>query len=261
MKTMLVGLVAVVTVTHALGQAPISHHDGGPEVVVDRAASDIFPESWLTEKVSAKAEPLAQELQTPGRAIVDKALAKYPLPVLTKNLKKVYLVGNLIYSGVPTGGTNSRSAVYVVSKPKYSEAQIEGIFHAEFSSILLRNFPNNLDREAWQKVNPPTFTYLGSGVKAVKAKLASQRLNGALHEDGFLHSYSQASLEEDFNSFAGRLFMGSDALWDAVEKYPKLMTKADLVIAFYGNLDASFTKEYFLSLRQKESPDGSQRPG
>lgn len=163
------------------------------------------------------------------------------------------MVGRLEYSGVPTGGTNSRNAVHVVSKAKYSSAQIEKNFHAEFSSILLRNFPSRLDQDAWQKINPPDFSYRGSGVQAIRNRQASLSLSDALHQEGFVNEYAKASLEEDFNSQAGRLFTGDAGLWSAIAKYPKVQAKADLAVAFYGKLDASFTKEFFLSLRQPET--------
>lgn len=250
MKTPAAILIALATVTLVGAQSPTPGPSSRPEIIVDRATSDIFPESWLTTKVSARAEPATGEEQQRGREIVDQALARYPEAVLSANLKKVYVVGQLEYSGVATGGTNSRNAVYVVSKARYSAAQIEGIFHAEFSSILLRNAPSYLDKAAWQQINPPDFTYLGSGVQAVKNQRASLRLSEAAHEEGFLHDYSKASPEEDFNSYAARLFMGDAALWSTMEKYPKVKAKADLTIAFYGKLETSFSREYFLSLRQ-----------
>lgn len=253
MKTALALLIAIAAVTPALAQSTTAVQSGSPEMIMDRAASDIFPESWLTAKISAKAEPLDKEEQPRGREIVERALAKYPAAVLGANLKKIHVVGRLEYSGVPTGGTNSRNAVYVVSQAKYSSVQIEKNFHAEFSSILLRNFPKHLDEAAWRKINPADFSYRGSGVQAIRSKQASLNPSDALHEEGFVNEYAKASLEEDFNSQAGRLFVGDAGLWSAIAKYPRVRAKADLVIAFYGKLDVSFTKEFFLSLRQPET--------
>ncbi|MCP5559975.1 MAG: hypothetical protein H7A55_19675 [Verrucomicrobiaceae bacterium] len=226
--------------------------DDGPQIIVDRAAPDIFPESWRTPKINAQAEELSAERQPQCRDLIERALAKYPTGVLRANLKKVYGLGSLQYSAVPTGGTNSRTAVYLVSKDRYSLTAIEEIFHAEFSSILLRNFPHHLDSVAWQQLNPPGFHYRGSGVQAIKTQQASQRLRAALHEEGFLNEYGKASPEEDFNSFAGRLFLGDPALWNAIEHYPKVKAKAELAIAFYHKLDATFTHPFFLSLRQPD---------
>jgi hypothetical protein len=245
-------LLSFATAVLAPAQSRTAGQSDGPEIIVDRANPDIFPESWLTTQVSAKAELASGDEQQRCREIVKAALAKYPVAVLSANLKKVYVLGRLEYRGVPTGGTNSRNAVYVAGKARYSAAQIENIVHAEFSSILLRNFSSYLDKEAWQQINPPDFTYRGSGVQAVKDKLASLRLSDALHEEGFLHEYSKASMEEDFNSYAARLFIGDAELWSAIEKYPKLKAKAELTLAFYGKVNASFTKAFFVSLRQAQ---------
>lgn len=249
MRKTAVILLSFAAATFAPAQSRTAGQSGWPEIIVDRATPDIFPESWLTTKVNAKAELLSEEEQKQRQEIVRMALVRYPVAVLSAHLKKVYVLGRLEYSGVPTGGTNSRNAVYVVGKARYSATQIENIVHAEFSSILLRNFPSYLDKQAWQQINPSGFTYHGSGVQAVKDKLASLRLSDALHESGFLHNYSKASMEEDFNSFAARLFLGDAALWSTIEKYPKINAKAELTMAFYGKLNTTFTREFFVSLR------------
>lgn len=222
---------------------------GGTQIIVDRATADIFPENWRSPKVNAKAELLEPEEQARCKEIVDKVLSKYPLAVLNRNLQKVYVLGRLEFSGIAAAGSNLGGVVYVVGR-KYSAAQIEDLFHAEFSSILLRNFPKDLDQMAWHQANPPSFKYLGNGVQAVKEKKASVRSSEAAHEEGFMHDYAKASLEEDFNTIASRLLMGDPVLWKAIEKHPRLKAKAELTMAFYQKLDASFTREFFASLRK-----------
>lgn len=91
--------------------------------------------------------------------------------MLRAGLKAVYVLGGLRCCGVITSGTNSRTTVYLrigSVKDGYTDAHIEGVFHAEFSSILLRNHAALLDKQAWQSLNPPCFKYLGNGVDAVK---------------------------------------------------------------------------------------------
>lgn len=222
---------------------------GGLEITLDRAGPDIFPASWLPPPISASAELPAEQAQRCG-SIVKRALAKYPAAVLSKHLKKIYGLGRLEYSGVSTGGTNSRSAVYLVCKEAYSDNAVENNFHAEFSSILFRNRADDFDKEAWQQVNPPDFRYRGSGVQAIKNKQATVRLAEALHDEGFLNEYGKASMEEDFNSYAARLLMGDAVLWGVMEKHPKVQAKAALVMAFYQKLDAHFTPAFFQSLRK-----------
>lgn len=248
-KTTVAILISIATSALALAQSPPTDQSGLPQVIVDRASSDIFPENWLTAKVNARAEPLAPDEQSRCREILNKVLAKYPGAVLRRHLRNVYVLGRMEYSGITAAGSNSGAAVYVVGH-KYSAAQIEDLFHAEFSSILLRNVPGYLDHAAWQRINPPGFAYLGSGVQAVREKKASLRTSNSAQEEGFMHDYAKASLEEDFNTFASRLMMGDPVLWSAMEKYPRLKAKADLTMAFYQKLDASFTREFFASSRK-----------
>lgn len=176
---------------------------------------------------------------------------KYPATIASTNRKAVYVLGGLEYRGVATGGTNSRDAVYLVVRNRYSSAVVERIFDAEFSRILLRNAPQLFDADRWRQINPPGSQYLGSGVEAVRRNEASNRLLPALHENGFLHDYSQAGIEEDFNSHAALLFMGDPAYWEAVERYPQVRVKAELTMDFYGRLDAAFSREFFPTLRGK----------
>lgn len=223
----------------------VQAEEDGPVVKLDAAGPEIFPASWLSPAVNAQAEVLPEAQRERSQRLVARALAKYPAAVLRKHLRQVYVVERLSYSGVAAGGTNSRSAVYLANAGKASDAVLEGIFHAEFSSILLRNLPQHLDEKRWREINPPGFRYLGSGVQAIRQQQASRRLDEAMQETGFLHAYAQASLEEDFNSIASRLLMGDAAFWRCVEQHPKVKAKAELVQDFYGRLDARFTRGWF----------------
>ena len=230
-------------------QAAPDENWSGPVISLNAAGPEIFPQSWLSPAVNAQATLLDEAQHERFQKLVSRALAKYPPPVLRTHLQRVYVVGRLAYSGVPTGGTNSRNAVYLANSVKTSDAVLEGIFHAEFSSILLRNLHQNLDSKRWQEINPPDFHYLGSGVQAIKQQKASRQMDANLQNAGFLHAYAQASLEEDFNSIAWRLLMGDGALWRAADQFPKVKEKTELVIAFYGRLDAQFTRAWFEALR------------
>ncbi len=225
---------------------------GGTEVILDQATPDIFPESWRGSPIHAEAELLPKDQREPLKALIQKALAAYPARVLKAHLEKVYVLGQIRYSGVVAGGTNSRTAVYVVSNERYSEARFVGNFHAEFSSILLRNHPEYLDVAAWEAQNPEGFAYLGSGVQAVKESQFSLHLKDELHEQGFLHQYAQASVQEDFNAIAARLWTGDRGLWRAVERFPRIKAKTDLAIAFYTQLHPRLTFDFFHALPRTE---------
>ncbi len=247
-------------VSVALAEASESKQSVAPEIVLDQTSVDIFPESWRTAKVDAKAEPLADADKARSRMLVQRALKVYPPTLLNKYLKKIYVVGGLQYSGVATAGTRSASSVYLVVNDRYTSELAEKNLHAEFSSILFLKCPQYFDQVAWCSVNPPAFTYHGGGVRAVKAGQASNRFKESLHEIGFLHDYGQASVEEDFNSYAARLLVGDDALWNAIERYPKVQTKAELAMGFYFKLDPTFSKEFFISLRRSSATLPMSKP-
>jgi dipeptidyl-peptidase-4 len=241
--------LAVAVLAVAFAQAREPSPPSKPEIILDQASRDIFPEAWRSSRVNASAEPLLDDQAERLRGILDRALGKYPPALLGETLQKVYGLGHLEYHGVATGGTRSKSSIYVVCKPRFSDTAVERIIHGEYSSILFLRFSEHFDQEAWQKVHPPEFEYLGSGVAAVKAGKSSSKLKQELHETGFLHDYSQASIEEDFNSHATLLLTGDEDYWRAVEAHPKLRAKAELVMGFYAKMDSSFTAEKFAELR------------
>ena len=240
-----------------LGLSPAHAHAqpaqaAAPFIIVDQATPEIFPAQWRVPPISATAETLPIEQQARCRDILQKELAKYPAPVLEANLDGIYVLSRLSYQGVIAGGTNSRRKVYLVMNEKFTDLRLAAYLHAEFSSILLRNHPEYLDQTAWKANNPPGFTYLGSGVQAIREKKASVHAADTLHPDGFLQQYGKASIEEDFNGFAGDLLMGESRLWTAMEKHPRINAKAHLAITFYTQLHPTLNETFFRSLPRVE---------
>ncbi len=212
---------------------------------------NMFPQSWRTSKIDAQAKPLAKEEIARSLAVVKKALAKYPKSILYRNLYEVYIVSELTYYGISAGGTNSRDKVYIVNAGKnqgYSDEQIEKLFHAEFSSILMRNYHRRFPYRSWKENNPPTFLYGGSGVEAIREKKSSQVQEELYLSKGFLSEYATSTLENDFNAIAQHLFMGEKKFWNHVEKHPKLLSKIKLGVSFYQSIHSDFTEEFFRGL-------------
>lgn len=247
MKHLLLFILAFAAFAHA----ETLNEKGPPvtEIVVDQASADIFPKSWRGGKINASAKPLLDEQVIRFRSIAERALAKYPPALLHATLRKLHGLGQLEYSGVQTGGTRSESAIYIVCKPHYRDAAVERIIHAEYSSLLFMKSARKFDAKAWLAQNAEGTRYLGSGVAAVKAGKTSAQMKPELNEQGFLSEYAQASMEEDFNSHVVRLFMGEQTYWQALERYPRLRAKAELVVAFYTKLDARFSRASFARLR------------
>lgn len=219
-----------------------------PVRIVTSSDPDMFPKSWRTAPILASGESLSDAQGERVCGIVARAASKYPPEVLAQNLKGVYVLSQLRYTGVVTSGTNSRTTVYLKIGDEaqgFTDAQIESVFHAEFSSILVRNYADDFDAQAWQAVNPPGFRYLGSGVDAIKQGKAGLRPDESLHERGFFKEYSQSTMENDLNGFAAMLFSGDEARWAAADKHPRLQQKLTLALAFYAKIDPAFTEERF----------------
>ena len=213
----------------------------------------IFPKEWLLSSINAKAQSLDEGEFQRCRKIILSGLEKYPSELVLKNLKSVYLLRYLEYFGIEAGGTNSLSSVYLISKGKakgFTDFWVEKTFHAEFSSILLRNYTTLFDEEKWKEINGLKVHYGRGGVEAIGEKKMDKTFDFVLNEIGFLHEYGKSSLENDFNAFVEQLFMGNKNFWQRVNTYPKLNKKLEMVIGFYQHIHPSFTIEYFRSLVQ-----------
>lgn len=224
---------------------------GATEIILDQASADIFPQSWRGGKVAARADRLLDSQSERLQNIIERALAQYPQEFLNSTLTQIYGLGHLEYRGIATGGTRSANSIYIVCKPHFPEAAIERNIHAEYSSILFRKFSQHFDSDSWHRQNPAGFEYLGSGSEAVKAGEASSRFDASLHQQGFLHQYSKASIEEDFNSHVARLFTGDNQYWQTLDDYPRCKAKARMVINFYNHLHSQFTEVRFQEIRRQ----------
>ena len=223
-----------------------------PIRIVASAAPSIFPRAWRSQDIDATAKPLRTREFKRSQLILNKAMAKYPSRVLTDNITTVYVVHTLCYCGITASGTNSWSDIYIANQGPargFTDQWVEDTFHEEFSSILLRNFPRYLDKAAWTGANlEKNFKYGDGGVDFVKEGRIGKEFQTKLHKEGFLCDYAKSSIENDFNAFAGQLFMGDLHFWTALKKHPRIKKKADLTIAFYHRLNPKFTETFFRSL-------------
>ena len=213
----------------------------------------IFPKEWLLSSVDAKAQSLGKVEFQRCRKIVLSGLDKYPTELLQKNLKAVYLLRHLEYFGIEAGGTNSLNKVYLISRGRakgFTDFWVEKTFHAEFSSILFRNYATFFDEEKWREINGLNVYYGRGGVEAIGEKKMGKSFDFSLNEIGLLHEYGKSSLENDFNAFAELLFMGDKNFWQLINKYSKLNKKLEIVIDFYQHIHPSFNIEFFRGLIQ-----------
>ena len=212
--------------------------------------ASIFPPSWLEAPIKASAEAIHPDETSRCKQILIKALRKYPVALLQRELQHIYFLHSMRFYNLDYGGTNSFDAVYLTDSGKemgYNDLYLEQTFHHEFSSILYRNYPNLLNQSAWMASNPPGFTYRDpeNGVGAIRNNQSSQDLDTALCQLGFLTQYAESGMENDLNTFAQNIFSPSPGFWELVDNYPRIATKFNLLLIFYNSISPLFTESYF----------------
>ncbi len=231
------------------------HHAGPSETrIVYKADTKIFPRKWRNEKIKPEISLIAQGEITRMQEVMETALAKYPLRLLRKNLKTIYILKTMFFFGMEYGGTYYKRKVYITNngiEHGYTNQYIEGTFHHEFSSVLLVRHTKVFNSGGWLDANPSGFSYKDGGVAALKAQETNLKLDTTLFEKGFLNEYSLASLEEDLNCYAEYIFLGDSGFWMAWEESKAIRRKTGILIDFYHSIDPIFTLEYFKRLAAK----------
>ncbi|MBU1241093.1 hypothetical protein KJ865_15370, partial [Myxococcota bacterium] len=174
----------------------------------------------------------------------------------------VFLVSGLrFYGGISYGGTFSRSDVYIViDAPErgYTDSYVEALFHQEFSSVLLYRHRTRFPLESWRRVNGKGFKYLGTcalegnrgkdgGAQAIERGVANPGNSRQISDltRGILTEYSKSTVENDFNHYAGKLFMNDPWFWQMVVKHGGVKSKMELAVLFYSRLDRRMNREWF----------------
>jgi hypothetical protein len=217
-------------------------------IKVDFTVDDhTFPDSWKTAAINAKGVPLDTSEYERSKRIALKALNKYPVDVIKKNLVKICFLSKMEFFGVAYGGTNSNNVVYLTNRgvgEGYTDEWLEQTFHHEFSSILWRNFKFLFDEKSWL-ANNDNVQYGMSGKDAIKTGRDSKEFDFELNKRGMLAEYSLATLEEDVNVFAENIFRCSRGFWELGNVHERIKNKTRIIIQFYHGINPFFTEEYF----------------
>lgn len=215
--------------------------------VSTEAHLQIFPASWQRPDFQTRVSAVHPSQEAAALQSLTRGQEKYPAALLAENVSQAHVVGSLSFFDTPYGGTNSKDKVYVVAD---GHNHVEKTFHHEVSSILLRKHSELLDKEAWNKLLPKGFSYGSDIVQAFREGATGMRSEAKHLRNGFVAEYSRSSLENDFNMIAENLFAGEASFWQAVDRYPKLRSKAELVMQFYQQLSPELTPAYFRQLQQ-----------
>ena len=216
----------------------------------------IFPAEWQQSPINAAGEMIDNLEVSRSLMVTVKALEKYPIEMLSLNLRAVFWLKKMSFYSVGYGGTNATYALYLTNDGErmgYTDNYLEQTFHHEFSSILFRNYPNLFDTISWKNANEKNFVYNDpeDGVGAIRNNASSQDLDTQICARGMLTQYAMSSIENDVNTFAQNLFAPSAGFWEIVDRYPRIKRKTRLLISFYNRINPVFNEYYFRKLALK----------
>ena len=219
--------------------------------VVFQADGKIFPCKWKNKRINPEFLPLEDQEVLRTKLVLQTSLDKYPPALLKRNLKVIYVAKSIFFYGLEYGGTYFKRKIYLANNGAengYTDAYLEGSFHHEFSSVLLKRHTRFFDNDSWQATNPLDFVYGNGGREALRMNATGLDLDSVLYTDGFLNEYSLASLEEDFNCYAEYIFRNDPGFWQAWESSEAVRRKTEILVSFYNRMDPVFTLEFFRSL-------------
>jgi hypothetical protein len=193
--------------------------------------------------------PIADADLVPALKLVIEALSVYPPGFVRETMGPLVLCGGLKIGADPVGGMTYVSTIYIVASDLADPSMrlfARDTVHHEFSTLALSKAP--LDDKAWLAANPPGFAYAidtDSNAKMEATQLTDEPARlPALHEQGFMSRYGQASVRNDFNTYADAAFGHPADLVALMLQYPRIRRKAALFAGVYEALDPAF-RAYF----------------
>jgi hypothetical protein len=155
--------------------------------------------------------------------LLEKFLQCYPLDILSKNLRKIYLVDEAYIHGHRVAGTYRMRDKAIILAAYF---ELDYYAHHEFSSLLMRNYYNY--EQVWTSYNKMGYVH--------HTEFKEMSGNKKLRDAGFLFDYSQVSFEEDFNVLAGYYFDEPKWLLEMSKAYPRILAKVKIIKKFYNKL-------------------------
>ena len=198
--------------------------------IVPRVQKNMFPADWADPATPTSATAPKPELVPYAVEGIKRALRKYPNAFLKRNLKRVYIVNNLMVDGQPCGGVNSpeMKSIYVdLDNLDTNEvaAWSEETVHHEFAHLLADNHPANISVQSWASLNSPGFKYGSGGTDAIRAGKDGDGITIEYLSQGFVEEYSKSSPDEDFATLCERMFSSDREVQKAANRFPLLRRK------------------------------------
>lgn len=232
-------LVGIIFPTEAVCNTQIEsqvaqiYRDYGVRVLYKYDRDQYFGEKWKQAPVNAQGGQMSDKEILRLLPIIREFLAFYPIEVINKNLKTIYLSRELDFFGKSYGATYGKSSLYIKNEHKskrYDKSFLLGTMHSEFSSILIKN--RFFSEDVWKGANRGGFEYIGNGKDMLGANQGYNQ-SPELLSKGLICAYAQASVEEDFNMIVFWLFTKPNELKALAKKYPIINSKMWMVIDFY----------------------------
>ncbi len=170
--------------------------------------------------------------------LLSAALAVYPAGFLHRVADRIILAGNIqLWSGQEVGGLYFTRGLAVNCHGMVDDYVTRDLHH-ELSS-LVREAATPPDA-AWQAANPPGFHYMSyEAFRAMLADGTSDDTGSPLYAKGFVRAYGMTTLDNDYNTYAERMFADGPAFAKLLVANPALRPKARLVMASYLAVDGA----------------------
>lgn len=190
----------------------------------------------------AVASQAALEELPPALDGIEKALPSYPSGFFSKVCPAIFVCGTLSFQGVGAGGAYGPSWILLVASRSYGtegvlQNALYGVHH-EFSSLIWHR--TSMLPIRWTELLPRDWQPLQTVAEAMKH---GQRPTGDLAA-GFLTSYAEVSAENDFNTYAEKIFVEPKFIAETARARPIVAQKVALLMAAYIQSDARLENEF-----------------
>jgi hypothetical protein len=175
------------------------------------------------------------EVLGPALDGIEESLGSYPPGFFRRLCAAIFISGGLTIDGAPAGGTYGPAWIVLVADERLGdevnrETARLGVHH-EFSSLVWHHVAGLPPR--WIGLLPPNWKEAKDNAEALKASdrgfidLAS----------GFLSPYGATDPENDFNTYAERLFTDAGSVARLADRHSVIAKKLSLLMGAYNSID------------------------
>jgi hypothetical protein len=187
---------------------------------------------------SPEYSPSAAEPADAGHALegIDDALEQYPPGFVAKLIRAIFICGVLRANGARSGGTYGARWLILAAPHDMNAESIRltsymGVHH-ELSSFVLHHSPTML--AGWNALEPGGAAFTEDASAAISRGLGAEAPDPST---GFLSAYGATNPENDFNTYAEKMFAEPDKVARLAEKYEVVRRKLAAVRAAYVAID------------------------